>query len=97
MGTWKLAKDGERLSAAGDDDGQGKLVGILFDDYELSEPFEIGIYGKFTAPSDGNLLLRCQDEWHELIDNSGRITVRFKRADATTPLPKPKQLTDAKK
>jgi hypothetical protein len=96
-GTWKLAKDGERLSAAGDDDGQGKLVGILFDDYELSEPFEIGIYGKFTAPSDGNLLLRCQDEWHELIDNSGRITVRFKRADATTPLPKPKQLTDAKK
>jgi hypothetical protein len=93
-GTWQLSKDGEKLTADGDKEGKGKLVGILFDDYKLSEPFEIGMYGKFTSPGDGDLLLRCNDEWHELADNSGQISVRLKRGDAPTPLPKPEQLTE---
>ena len=51
----------------------------------------------FTAPGDGNLLLRCRDDWHQLADNSGRLTVRMKRADATSPLPKPKELTESER
>jgi hypothetical protein len=98
-GTWKISKDkdGKPLNANGDQDGRGKLVGILFNDYELSEPFDVGIFGTFTAPGDGNLLLRCRDDWHQLADNSGRLTVRMKRADATSPLPKPKELTEAER
>lgn len=93
-GTWRLAKDADMLHAGGDSEGNGKLVGIVFDDYELSEPFEVGIYGTFTAPRDGDLLLRCRDEWHQLGDNLGRMNVRLKRGDAPSKLAKPKQLAD---
>ena len=65
---------------AGADDGQGKLVGILFDDYELSEPFDLGDSGEWTAPQDGKLFLRCQDGWCDLADNNGTVTVKWKLA-----------------
>ena len=90
-GTWKIAKDGDPIDADGTDDGAGKLVGIIFDDYELSEPFELGAYGKFTAPRSGNLLLRCQDQWNELGDNGGKLSVKFKHAGAGNPLPDPRE------
>lgn len=76
-GEWALSKGGEKLTAAGNDAGQGKLMGIIFDDYELSEPFEIGAEETFTVPRDGDLYLRCQDAWGELADNSGTISVRI--------------------
>lgn len=88
-GTWKIAPKGDDLTADGDSEGRGKLVGILFEDYKLSEPFDVGAYGTFTAPSDGNLLLRCRDKWTEIADNKGVMTVRLKRADRGRPLPRP--------
>ncbi|WP_437228902.1 hypothetical protein SH661x_001147 [Planctomicrobium sp. SH661] len=75
-GTWKLSKDGEELTAAGEADGKGQLMGIIFKDYTLSEPFPIGDSRTFTAPADGKLFLRCGDNWGELGDNQGTITVR---------------------
>lgn len=74
-GTWKLSDDGPAIDAAGQKDGGGKLVGILMDDYELSKPFEIGKYGKFTAPQNGDLYLRCRDQWNALEDNDGQVNV----------------------
>jgi len=74
-GTWKLSKDGEELQPNGNAKGDGKLVGVIFQDFELSEPFELGESGTFTAPADGALLLRCQDDWSSLADNSGKVTV----------------------
>lgn len=88
-GKWKIAKDGKSLTADGDSDGAGKLMGVVFNDYELSEPFELGAYGTFKAPSDGNLLLRSKDDWGALGDNTGRVTVRVRTHDADSPLPKP--------
>jgi hypothetical protein len=77
-GDWKLEPDGPELTAAGDDKGRGKLVGIVFKpDYTLGDEFELGDKGTFTAPADGNLFLRCRDKWNELADNSGRITLRL--------------------
>lgn len=90
-GTWKTSEEGPAVSAAGDKEGNGRLVGILFDDYELGEPFDLGEEGTFTAPGDGDLLLRCRDEWHQLSDNSGRITVRLKRAAAAAHPPNSKE------
>jgi len=75
-GKWKLSKDGEDVSAAGDAQGQGKLIGIIFHDYALSEPFEIGESRTFTASESGKLYLRCGDRWGELGDNQGVLTVR---------------------
>jgi hypothetical protein len=80
-GTWKVTKDGEEIGAAGNAEGCGKLVGILFHDYQLSEPFDLVESGEWTAPQDGKLFLRCQDGWCDLADNKGAVTVKWKLAE----------------
>lgn len=79
-GDWKLAQDGETVTAAGNVDGRGALEGIYFDDYKLSEPFSLGESGEFTATQDGKLFLRCKDDWHELADNAGQVNVKIRKA-----------------
>lgn len=76
-GDWRLGKETQPVSAKGNEDGSGCLVGIIFDDYSLSEPFEIGEAESFTAPQDGQLFLRCRDNWGSLADNQGTINVRI--------------------
>ena len=56
----------------------GQLVGVLFNDYELSEPFAIPADGSFVAPGDGQLFLRCEDAWNRLADNKGKANLKFK-------------------
>lgn len=91
-GTWQLIENGPELTADGDEAGRGKLVGIIFDDYELSEEFEIGAYGEFTAPAAGHLFVRCRDEWGALSDNEGRIEFKIREANPdATPLPDPRE------
>lgn len=81
-GEWKTSSDAERVTANGDDAGQGTLVGVILlenenDEYELSDEFELGETGRFQAPATGKLFLRCRDDWHELADNSGKISVKI--------------------
>ena len=77
-GVWKTDKmQTKGVTADGDDAGKGKLVGILFYDYQLSEPFELGATTKFKAPRDAQLHVRCQDEWSSIGDNSGMIDVKI--------------------
>lgn len=80
-GTWKVETDGAEIGPAGDVSGQGKLVGILLDDYQLSEPFDLGDITEWTAPEDGQLFLRCHDGWCDLADNKGSVTVKWKLAE----------------
>lgn len=88
-GSWKISTSGTAVDADGDESGVGRLVGIIFDEYQLSEPFELGTYGNFTPPQSGSLLLRCDDQWHELADNSGKMQVRLKLSGKGNPLPMP--------
>jgi len=81
-GSWRIEKEGDALDANGNESGAGRLVGVVFSDYELSEPFELGEEGKFTAPGDGDLFLRCRDGWGEIGDNRGTINVSLKLAEA---------------
>lgn len=81
-GEWKTSKDTELVTAKGGAEGQGTLLGVVQfetenDEYELSEVFELGESGRFEAPASGKLFLRCRDEWHELADNSGKISVKI--------------------
>jgi len=80
-GEWASSKAGKKVTADGDEDGKGKLVGILFDDYVLSEPFELGANCEWEATGDGNLYLRCRDDWKSIADNSGAVTVKIKLAE----------------
>ncbi len=80
-GEWSLAKDGEKVTAAGATDGKGRLEAAIFHDYELSDPIELGADGTLTAPVEGKLYLRCRDSWAELGDNTGEITVTLKKSE----------------
>lgn len=75
-GKWKTDAKTET-----DADGQdnGKLVAAIQYDFELSEPFDLGTRGSFTASQDGHLFVRCKDDWTDLSNNDGQITVHFRR------------------
>lgn len=92
-GTWQVEKDGTELDADGDKEGKGKLVGVVFDNYQLSEPIELGAYGTFTAPAEGQLFLRCQDAWGSIADNKGKMEfqIREKQPEGEAPLPDPRK------
>jgi hypothetical protein len=89
-GTWRTAKEAEPVAAEGESSGAGRLVGILMDDFQLGEPFELGAFGSLAAPGDGKLYVRCQDEWNQLADNAGKVTVKLKLKGKGTPLAPPK-------
>jgi len=76
-GTWQIAAEGSALNANGNEQGLGRLEGVIMTGYELSEPFELGHSGTFKAPAEGKLYLRCRDHWAELGDNSGKVSVKI--------------------
>ena len=78
VGQWKIAADGSSCSADGDANGRGRLIGVVFNDYKLSGPMELGVGKSFVAPVDGDLYLRCMDDWHTLADNDGELTVHLR-------------------
>ena len=80
-GDWKLEKDGDEITPDGNEDGAGQLLGVIFNDYTLSEPIEFRSEGSFTATQDGDLFLRCRDDWGSLADNTGIVTVRMTIAE----------------
>jgi hypothetical protein len=78
QGEWKVSKTGDDIGGEGDSEGRGKLIAAIFHDYQLSEPFPVGNRLTFKAPSAGHLVLRCQDNWNQLADNSGDLIVNFR-------------------
>lgn len=80
--TWRLQAGGNELTADGDANGQGRLVGILMKDFALSEPFELGSRGTATASQEGDLYLRCRTPWHQLADNDGALRVYLRKSAA---------------
>lgn len=77
-GKWKIAGDGAEYTADGDAEGRGRLLGVIFSNYKLSQPIELGTRAKFVAESDGDLYLRCRDDWNRIADNDGELTVHFR-------------------
>lgn len=88
-GVWQTSKGGPEMTAGGQSDGAGRLEGVVFKDFNLSEPFALSDYGSFTPPSDGRLYLRCRDAWNELADNKGAMTVKIKFSGQGQKLPRP--------
>jgi hypothetical protein len=94
-GSWKTAKDGAAVTAngpeaSGAEADAGRLEGVIFKDWKLLDPFPLGAEGVFKAPSAGDLYLRCRDEWNELADNSGKVSVKLQfigaAKDASAPV-----------
>jgi hypothetical protein len=80
-GSWKTDKASASVNADGDEQGVGRLVGIVMNaDDQLGEPFELGASVTFSPSSSGDLYVRCQDGWNSLADNSGRMSLKLKLA-----------------
>ncbi len=78
-GAWGIGKGTEGLSADGTTTGEGKLIGVLLNNFQLSKPFELGTQGAWIGSGEGQLYLRCDDAWTELEDNSGELEVTFRK------------------
>ncbi len=78
-GTWQIAEAGKALTGDGNETGKGKLVGAIFSDFQLSEPFDLGADETFKASQDGHLVVRCRDSWTELSDNAGELKIIIER------------------
>ena len=74
-GTWQTDQGDDAVDADGNDRGTGRLEAVVMTGYELSAPFELGRQGRFRAPCDGRLYLRCRDDWNRLSDNEGSVVV----------------------
>lgn len=77
-GTWRTTKAGEPCDADGDA-GRGRLVAAVFHDYTLTGELPLGAAATFVAPTDGQLFLRCADDWTQLADNDGELGVTITR------------------
>ena len=80
VGQWSIGGDAELVGADGVADGSGRLVGVVFNQYRLTAPVELGAEATFTAPASGKLYVRCRDAWHRLDDNTGSVRVEFSAA-----------------
>jgi len=88
-GTWRTAAAGAAVDAAGDATGHGRLVGAVLEGgekdgdttarYALSAVIPLGATRAFVAPADGRLFLRCDDDWTQLADNTGEVSVTLRR------------------
>jgi hypothetical protein len=78
-GEWRVRPAVSASNAGGNQDGSGRMLGVVMRDYQLSEPIELGARGSFVAPESGELHVRCRDAWNLLADNEGQITLHLRR------------------
>ena len=79
QGEWSTTRGASSVGGDGADDGKGRLIGVIFKEFQLSDEIVLGKEFSFVAPSEGTLFLRCQDKWTQLSDNSGELQVYFRR------------------
>ena len=83
QGTWRVDV-GDEVTADGRPNDTGRLMGMVFSkDYREGQPFELGERGQFTAQVEGQLYVRCNDNWNELSDNDGELTLYIRRTPKT--------------
>jgi hypothetical protein len=88
-GRWIAHSEGNEVTADGGRLGHGRLVGVVMQNFSLSESIELGADGTFVAPCTGRLHLRCRDAWNRVADNQGAIHVRLKQAEPKDSGPSP--------
>jgi hypothetical protein len=76
-GSWRTGTNKRETTAGGGLHPVGRVVGVVMDGLQLTDPFELGDEGTLTAPAGGNLYLRCNDSWCQLADNHGSVRVQF--------------------
>ena len=81
-GAWQIAGKPDAIDADGDDKHHGRLVGVLMKDRQLGAEFELGAKGSLRLAEDGDLYLRCRNNWDQLAGDHGHVTVTFQPTSA---------------
>ncbi|MBL8811388.1 MAG: hypothetical protein JNM43_14545 [Planctomycetaceae bacterium] len=55
--------------------GKGRILGCVKNEKGLSDEFVIIPDRSFSLPAEGDLYLRCEDEWTSLNDNDGELAI----------------------
>ena len=80
-GDWQVRPEGTKVNANGSSSGRGKLIGaVLGPNFELSPPFDLGAKKRFRSGYSGQLYVRCKDDWNQLADNTGELTVFVRKS-----------------
>ena len=66
------------------------MVAVVLDAYRLGEPFELGNQGTFEASNNGNLYVRCRDDWNLVARQPRRDPSAFHAAGKDRPLRRPR-------
>jgi hypothetical protein len=85
-GVWQIAGKPAAIGADGHDPHRGRLVGVLMKDRRLGAEFELGAKGSLRLEADGDLYLRCRNNWNELADDDGHVTVKLQLSGQDPPL-----------
>ena len=80
-GKWRTTSDSLQVTAAGNKLGNGCLVGVVLNDYRLTNEFSLGESGTMVATDSGQLYLRCWDQWSGLSDNRGVLFVNLSETE----------------
>jgi hypothetical protein len=76
-GVWQIAGQPKPVDANGDNQGRGRLVGVVMKDNQLGDEFELGANGSLPPEADGDLYLRCRNTWNALAHDTGHVAVEF--------------------
>lgn len=79
QGQWQTDPEFESSTASGLN-GEGRLIGTIYNSYQLSETIRMSERGEFVAATDGQMFLRCDDKWNQIEDNKGRLKVYVRKA-----------------
>ncbi len=78
---WVVDGSRRKVGPNGNARGDGKLIGAVFTDYELSDPFEIGSrLSGFRPARSGQLYVRCQEAMNAIADNEGAIRFYIRKS-----------------
>lgn len=80
VGEWAVNSQAGPVTADGDAQQRGRLEAVIFHDFQLTPVIPLGTSTRFTAPADGQLILRCRDDWNQLSDNEGELRVHVREA-----------------
>ncbi len=79
QGDWKHSPLSPAVDANGEPGGNGRLIGVIFHEFQLSEEFELGVEPDFTANADGILYVRCQERLSQIADNEGQVNFAIRK------------------
>ena len=70
------------MTADGDTQGTGRLVGVLYDEFSLSEEIDLGASRPSSLVTTATCSCRLKNAWNRIAEHEGEIEVYLRRTPA---------------